>query len=504
MVRRPIVGFGLSTAFLSAWMATCSPSRTAPLGPGGLQNAGAPEGDGSVLTFPTLDGWQFYGPQQGGPASVFGVTSDLAGNIWVAGGEEGLFLLKPGSSMYQRYTMADGLRPYGYMPDGSDPPGDKYLKVISVSGGPANTVFVGYQGKPPAAGQLNCEYSWYGPDFPPPLQQPRDPSIYKSGDADRVMLQADDRISVVHYDIFTGPGIIADEMDGREKICDILRIVYDPITQSVWFGGNHGFAWGDANYPGDPTCNGQLQCSGVREHSHPAINAYGDESRSSVILLTGDYYGVSVDSVGDVWFGGAARSTKFGYATYGRDFFTAGYHVEAAQFVDNRLDIWPDCKYRDGGVVDYCVSEPAYPIPSERVDDWVSDMAAMPGPDGGVWISSFNFYDPPRTTGLAHYVPGRPTEYFQDPLTVNPRGNVAGLERDPQDDSLWIGYMYGGLARLRGGQYVPLDYQVLGWDLTQGTVPDIQSDNFGGQRRILVGFHGGAGRPGAIGIYTGN
>ena len=399
----------------------------------------------------------------------------------MAGGEEGLFLLKPGSSTYRRYTMSDGLRPYGYMPDGSDPPGDKYLKVISVSGGPANTVFVGYQGKPPAPGHFNCEFSWYGPDFPPPLQEPRDPSVYKSGDADRVTLQAGDRLSVVHYDIFTGPGIIRDELEGREKICDILRIVYDPLTQSVWFGGNHGFAWGDANYAGNPTCNGQLACSGVREHSHPAINAWGDEARTSVILLTGDYYGMSVDPIGDLWAGGAARSTHFGYVTYGRDFFTAGDHTEASQYISNRIDVWPDR-----------VGEPNYPLPSERVDDWVSDMAAMP--DGSVWISSFT------NSGLAHYVPGRPIEYLRDPVT----STVTGLERDPRDNSLWIGYTYGGFARLRGSQYVPYDFRVLGQDLVQGKIPDIQSDNFGGNRRILVAFFGGAGRPGAIGIYSGD
>ena len=41
-------------------------------------------------------------------------------------------------------------------------------------------VFVGYQGMPPDAGELDCESNWDGPN--------PDPSIYKSGDADRVTL----------------------------------------------------------------------------------------------------------------------------------------------------------------------------------------------------------------------------------------------------------------------------------------------------------------------------
>lgn len=440
--------------------------------------------DTSDIVFPQLEGWQFYGTQNGGPREVLGVTSDQSGNVWVAGGEEGLFLLEPGSVTYRRYTMADGLRPYGYMPDGSDPPGEKYLKVISVSGGPPGTVFVGYQGKPPPAGQFDCETNFYGPRFNPP--RPSDPSVYKSGDADKVILNTDRTLSVVHYDIFTGPNVIPneDERAGREKLCNILRIVYDPLTQSVWFGGNHGFAWGDANFAGNPTCNGQLDCSGLVEHSHPAINAYADEARTSVILLTGEYYGMSVDPIGDLWAGGADRSTKFGYVTYGRDFFEAGAHVEGEQYVNNRLDIWPDL-----------VAEPIYPTPSERVDDNVSDMAAMP--DGSVWIGSFN-------QGLAHYTPGLGVEYFTDLLIPESRGYVTGLERDPRDNSIWVGYAYGGFARLQGPQATIFDYRVLGQDMVQGQIPDIQSDNLGGSRRVLVAFKGGAGRPGAIGIYSGD
>src|SRR5438105_12237360 len=152
---------------------------------------------------PAPAGWAFYGPQNGGPHDVFGVSADQGGNIWVAGGEDGLFLMRAGTTTFTRFTMDDGLRPYGYMPDGSDPFGPKFLKVISVAGGPANTVFVGYEGMP------GCEGNWDGKN--------PDPSNYKSGDADRVTVDAAGKLSVVHYDIFSGPGVIGGEPRGREK-----------------------------------------------------------------------------------------------------------------------------------------------------------------------------------------------------------------------------------------------------------------------------------------------
>ena len=443
---------------------------------GGGHDGGVPDGgtDGGI-SFPPLDGWQFYGPAQGVPSAVVGVTADQGGNIWVAGGEEGLFLLQPGTSTFRRFTMADGLHPYGYLPDGGVPPGQNYLKVLSVAGGPPGTVFVGYAGKPPAAGQVDCDGNWDGPN--------PDPNIFKSGDADKVALQGNG-ISVVHYDIFSGPNVVPAEPRGREKLCHILRIAYSPSNHSIWFGGNHGFAWGDANYAGDPTCNGQRSCSGLIEHAHPAFNCWSDESRSHVYYCTDAYYGMSVLPNGDVWAGGANRSTLFRYATYGGDFFRAQAETEAPEGdTRDRFDIWPDL-----------VSEPNYPTPSERVDDNVSDMAAMP--DGSVWISSFN-------RGLANYRPGELLEYRVDRV-VDPSGNASALERDPSDGSLWIGYRWGGFARLNGNSYQAYDYRVLGPDLMVSHISDISSDTSQGHRRILVGFSGTANTPGAIGVYDGN
>lgn len=442
-------------------------------GTDGGADGGADGGTLGTIQFPNLNGWKFYGPQHGAPAQVYGVTADDSGNIWVAGGEEGLFLLKPGSEKFQRFTLSDGLRPYGYLPDGGDPQGAPYLKVISVSGGPPNTVFVGYEGKPAPPGVLGCESNWDSEELPP------DPSIYKSGDADRVTLHSNATLKVVHYDIFSGPGIVAAEPRGRERLCNILRIAYDKNTHSVWFGGNHGFARGSATYAGAPRCNGQLGCSGVLEHVHPAINSSDGD------LLTDSYYGVSpaLDGTGDVWFGGENRSTRFKYGQLG--YWKAQEDSEAN--ADNRLDIWPD-------------AVPDYPTPSQRVDDVVSGMAAMP--DGTVWVSSF-------AHGLAHLdSSGGVLGYVSDGLAGAPA--ISAIARDRWDDSIWTGAWWGGgISRIQGGAIHQLGYDELGADLFFEPVWDIQADRSSPSRRMLFAFLGytradGTRVPGAIGIYSGD
>ncbi|MCY1075026.1 hypothetical protein [Archangium lansingense] len=424
-----------------------------------------------AIEFTSPPGWRFYGIQHGGPRRVYGVTADEGGNVWVAGGEDGLFLLRPGAERLQRYTMENGLRPYGFMPDGSVPPGEKYLKVISVAGGPAGTVFVGYEGRP-GKNSDHCEGNWDGPS--------PDPSRYKSGDADKVTLRSDGTLDVVHYDIFSGPNVVRDEMRGREKLCNILRIAYDKNTNSVWFGGNHGFARGDARYTGNNTCNGQLSCSGVMEHVHPHVNALN--ANGDAILLTDAYYGVSVHPSGDVFFGGSNRSTRFRYGTNSNNYWRAQSMSENRDYAWNRFDIWPDK-----------VGEPNMPREADRVDDHVSGLAVAG--DDTVWVSSF-------TRGLARMnAEGGDVRYVNVGVP-----HLSAVAVDPRDGSVWTGARWlGSVFRLRGGQVTSYGCGDFGRRLCMSTVSDIQVDRHG-QRRILVGFMGSSENrvPGAIGIYSGD
>ncbi|HYH97617.1 hypothetical protein [Hyalangium sp.] len=468
---------------------------------GGTPDAGTPPPPPPVvIPPPTTEGWTFYGVNEGGPEKVYGVTADASGNIWVAGGEEGLFVLRPGATRLQRFTLADGLRPYGYMPDGSTPPGPKYLKVISVAGGPANTVFVGYEGMPGEGGE-HCESNW---DSGNP-----DPARYKSGDADKVMLMPDGTIDTVHYDIFSGPDIVRDEPQGREKLCSILRIAYDARTRSVWFGGNHGFAWGDANIEARPTCNGQYGC-GVLEHVHPALNAYvysheaedrqlypsePSQWRVRGALLTDAYYGVAVDPSGDVWFGGSDRSTRFRYITSTGSFDTPNYFraqsmTEDRPYAWNRFDIWPDA-----------VTEPGMSRPEQRTSDNVSGIAVTG--DGSVWVGSF-------ARGLAQLTPDGAVVRRISAELADHRGLVSAVAADPLNDSVWAGTSWGGgLSRVSGGTVAHYGVTVFGMDLAMSRISDIQVDRSGSRRRMLVGFMGYERSDrrwvaGSIGIYVGD
>ncbi|MFY0574852.1 DUF7594 domain-containing protein [Cystobacter fuscus] len=432
-------------------------------------------------TAPTQGGWTFYGSAEGLPSRVLGVSADAGGNLWVAGGEDGLFVLEKGQTRFRRFTMEDGLRPYGYMLDGSAPPGTKYLNVISVAGGPAGVAFVGYGGKAPAAGMPTCEDEW---DAAPSSGRTPDASIYKSGDADRVTLSGSG-IQVVHYDISSGPNMVAAEPRGREKLCHILRIAYDPKTRGVWFGANHGFAWGNADFTGYSCAPGTWNygCAGVMEHVHPAINGW-NASRTGIVLLTDAYHGVSVTPNGDVWFGGAIRSTRFRYGTLGYNYWSAQVQTEGGAYSANRLDVWPDA-----------VSEPTIPTREQRVDDNVSGMAVMG--DQSVWVGSF-------TRGLALLDSNGQRLRTLSTELVDGAGRVSAVAADPSDESVWAGASWGeGLSRVRGGEVLLYGESVLPSFVHWLPVKDIQVDRSGPQRRILVAFDGTQSKPGAVGVYTG-
>jgi hypothetical protein len=466
-----------------------------------------------AIDFPNVPGWSFLGPQNNGPHDVYQVTADDGGNIWVAGGEDGLFLLRSGSTQFVRFTMADGLRPYGYLPDGSDPIGPKYLSVIAVTGGAAGTVFVGYQGQP------NCEGAWDNPANRPTATSPGLAYIYKSGDADRVTVDANDKLTVVHYDIFSGPGIVAPEPDGREKLCTIYRIVYNPVSKDLWFGGNHGFAWGDPNYAGNPTCNGQIACSGVVEHSHPAFNGcLPDKSSPNPDAtcptwgwITEDYRGIALDPSGDVWFGGAARSTRWYWSRFGGDpasrFYGAQTMTEGPSALSNRLDVWPDLVPE---------SQTSAPFPGERIDDLVFGMAAT---GSGVWVGSvylgLRFLGP--NGSLVADASNRLSSYytyshtFTNPNTGNvesatyPGASVGALALDSSDGSLWVGNHYvGGIDRLNTSNGDQRYAKGTFADLATMSIDDIRMMGTGPSRKVLVAFRQSASTAGFVAIYSGN
>jgi hypothetical protein len=462
---------------------------------GGASDGGRSWTPPPPIDFPAAQDWTFYGPQNGGPHDVFQVSADEGGNVWVAGGEDGLFLLRPGATAFERFTMSDGLRPYGYLPDGSDPIGPKFLKVISVAGGPAGTVYVGYEGLD------GCEGAWDKAENRPTPTNPGLAYVYKSGDADKVTLTPAG-IDVAHYDIFSGPGLVKAEMEGREKLCTIYRIVYDGGRGNLWFGGNHGFAWGDPDHTAHPACNGAPACSGVVEHSHPAFNGCSGETVcGSWQWVTDTYRGIAPAPDGDVWFGGADRTTKFHWSAFGgaqRDRFISAAELTEWTvpgptcprnaypcYIRNRIDIWPDL---------WGENDIRPPLKSERTPlDGVYGIAAMP--DDSVYVGGIQ--------GLRHLDPYGTLISDETSRLLLPK--VGAVARDPFDGTVWVGNLYGGgVARLRGAATDRYAGNVFGNKLANMGIEDIQFAVNGRTRKVLVAFRASASTAGFIAVYSGN
>src|SRR3954471_1804533 len=237
-------------ALLAAAAAACggSQSRSLQVGPpdasvpvpdagtdAGTPDAGPPDAGppppphkAELIEIHDSAGWKFYTGADGVPGNVMGASADEGGRLWVAGGGSGAFALIDGR--FQQFST-----PY---------------EAISSAGGPKDMAFVGYNG----IGDCEDEWDHFGDQH-----QLADPAIYKSGDADKLTLRGTS-VSREHYDISSGPGTVAAEPAGREKLCTIYRVLYDRNARRVWFGANHGFAMGFV----DSTM--------VFEHVHPAIN----------------------------------------------------------------------------------------------------------------------------------------------------------------------------------------------------------------------------------------
>lgn len=478
----------------------------------GPPDAGPPDAGGlKTIAFPQTANWDFYGPQNGGPQDVRDVAMDEGGNLWVAGGSEGLFLMRAGASgklsgTFEKFGIADGLHPYGWLngeaaqgmgvADGTPADAHPSLEatpVISAAGGPAGTVFVGYQGKD------HCEDAWVGDQWTPPSKW-GDPSVYKSGDADRVTLTASG-ISVVHYDIFSGPGIVSGEIKGREKICTVYRLAWDKTTNQIWFGGNHGFAVGKADASNAPTCNGEPGCP-VIEHSHPAISgcavnydyAGGYCPSNKTQWVTDLYFGLGVDPAShDLWVGGSNRTTLFRSASLG-GFSAAADKTEqspASGGMANRWDLWPD----QVPEWDPTRSDPiVYVMPSQRLDDLVSGIVA-PG-DGTAWVSSF-------ANGLIRI--DSSGSRMADATASLTAKFVSSLAADPLDGSLWAGMVWGlGVSRVTSGGAKLAAYGKETFGDVLYTAPStVRAGGSGASRSIMVGFRANGGYAGAIAIYRG-
>jgi hypothetical protein len=455
---------------------------------------------GTITVVPDNTGWQFAG--DGLPAdSVMGASSDEGGNLWVAGGSAGVFVQRGGSGAFRGFGIGDGLHPYGSLtgniarargvPDGTPSersPSLDATPVISVSGGPPGVAFIGYQGKP------GCEDEWDSHGETLADHASADPSIYKSGDADKIVLAGGGGVGVWHFDIYSGEGVVPNEPIGREKICTIHRILYEHGTNRVWLGGNHGFAYGFAD------------SATAWEHVHPGINDVHNW------MMTDAYLGIALDTVlhldsaglpvHDVWFGGMIRTTRFRFGETGGDYWKAQPLTEQYGGGDisqdpasqaaywNRIDVWPDpVGERWDPPRDWHSREPDALNPAHWNYDNVTGIAVLK--NGDAWISS-------HTNGLRRL--NHDGKFVSDATAWLPGRSIGAIASDPLDDSVWIGFREPGLGiwRLRtDGTLLQYGAAALG-GYANSAVWDIQITP-GPGRRVVIAF-----RRGAVGVYQGN
>jgi hypothetical protein len=256
------------------------------------------------------------------------------------------------------------------------------------------------------------------------------------------------------------------------------------------------------------------------EHSHPAFEGYQNDGTLS--FITDEYRGIAVDpSSGDVWFGGANRTTKFHWGTSGRSFWTAdswtadyvGVWPPPACgappcFAANRIDVWPDAaaEYRQTGPNTWGLNDVSYTDWS-RFSDLVFGIAALP--NGEIYVGSGQF-GLRRLDGLGNFVSDETSRLYDKA--------VGAVARDPIDGNVWVGNRYGGgLHRLHaGGSTDHFAIDTFGKTLANGQtlansgIEDVQFAVSGGARKVLVGFRVQYDKthavvaPGFVAVYSGD
>lgn len=125
--------------------------------------------------WPTTD--QIYGSAQGLDGEVFDASPDDAQNIWAVA-QGALYVMRPGTTTFKKFTAADGLHIQPF----TDPDGHPATTwITAVAGGHANEAFVGYYGYE-SDNRLNDTVA-----------------NEELGQADKITLNPDGTISVLKY-----------------------------------------------------------------------------------------------------------------------------------------------------------------------------------------------------------------------------------------------------------------------------------------------------------------
>ncbi len=315
-----------------------------------------------------------YGASQGLSGPILDSSPDDAQNIWAAT-REALYVMRPGQSSFQKLTAADGL----HIGPFTDPSGHaNETSITAIAGGHANEVFVGY----------------YGYESDTPYQ---DTEAQKElGNADKVTLGADGRITVTRY-LF--------RCDYEHSTCwenrSPRRMVFahDGVAAGhLFIGFNHGVSHVFNDMFGD--------------HVHPEV--WWHHADGTTVEKIGEFFGLAVDAKGNLWMAG-----RYGV---GLQPWNAMPHFS---WVDGSF-IWAFTIFAPGHSLD---------TPDNYVED---DSGAAITPSGDLYVSSF-------TRGLTHWDPKTSNYGTMSQVSAAP-SSILDLAADP-DGTLWMIDVGGQLLR---------------------------------------------------------
>lgn len=203
-----------------------------------------------------------YGSAEGIGDELVDASPDDGQNIWAAS-QHALYVLRPGQTRFERYTVADGLHIVPFM----EPEGRPSASVITaLAGGHAGEVFVGYYG-----------YESTDPFNDTPQQK-------ELGNADRVVLGPGRQIAITRYlfpcDYGAGGGCWENRSARR------MLYAHDGAAAGhLFIGFNHGVS--------------HVFDGRIGDHVHPEIFY-----QPGNIMKLGEYLGLAVLPSGDLWVAG--------------------------------------------------------------------------------------------------------------------------------------------------------------------------------------------------------
>ncbi len=468
-------------------------------GGGGGGGGGGDGGGGVKIEPPIVNGdFTFYGGAQGLSPDVWDVSADEGGNVYVVTGDA-IFAKRRADVDFKRFDPASA-----GITKNCDAGKATACPLVSVAGGAAGIAYVGLKG---IGTDGDTDPDWQ----------------IDSGGLDVLAFDGTALTRTRHVHVAGAPHqmcmnysappcTVGDQIyeKGRRKVRQVLRMAvnHDPSklqNGDVWIAGTHGTF---SLLVGNPEKRGWVDLTKdfpgtedrkyVWEHDHPAPSAPATiDGVKREAFLTGSSTAIAIDPItGDPWASNEVRTAaKRRYAAGPRGWEADMWPGQTGPTSRERyLDIWLDP-----------TTAPDYDAMDRRWLDAVTSLSFCG--DGTLWAAS-------SLHGLARITIDRSDWNVEpDPKEWSARlsisqvdlpglgNNASAVACDPSDDSVWVGFGWGGFGRYKGGQWwiVPNDAP----ELAQNPVRSIQIDRWSSPRVVWFAHASSRHGPGGVTAYDG-